>query len=233
MPLRTPARALAAGFAVATLAEAALHIRPALADPYIPRGSYPGYVAAPMPAAPIWTGVYVGAHLGGGFGTVSSSDVPDDTMSGFVGGIHGGYNHQRGNFLIGVEADATWSGADKSWQISDGATTLKATASVPWVSSIRARVGLAQDNWLFFVTGGVGFGELKGEVASSNSAVKASISASDTGYVIGGGIERQFADRVSARAEVLLYGFRDVNIATTKADLDFTVVRAGLTYHLR
>lgn len=235
MPLSTPlltnARALAAGFALATLAEAALHVGPALAEPYIPRGSYPGYVAAPVPVAPIWTGVYVGGHLGGGWGSSSSSATPDDTLSGLVGGIHGGYNHQRGSFLIGVEADATPSGAEKSWQIFDGTQHLKATASVPWVASIRGRVGLVNENWLFFVTGGVGFGEVKGEVSASG--LKVSVSGTDTGYVVGGGVERQFGNRFSARAEVLHYGFTDLAIATTKADLDFTVVRAGLTFHVQ
>ena len=66
------------------------------------------------------------------------------------------------------------------------------------------------------------------------SPLKFSASKIDTGYVIGGGIEKRFGDRVSGRAEILHYGFSDVVLieGAQKIDLDFTVVRAGLSLHM-
>src|SRR5262245_39877086 len=63
-------------------------------------------------APPIWTGLYVGAHLGyawgqgeahvSGFGMHVGVEVHD---SDAVGGIQIGYNWQRGGYVIGIEAD--------------------------------------------------------------------------------------------------------------------------------
>src|SRR4029079_16331400 len=92
------------------------------------------------PAAPIWTGWYLGLNAGGNWGTsdptttvipnarnvggpffqgcvtaangceidqsmVSSAGSQNVSTSGFTGGIHGGYNYQMNNFLLGIEAD--------------------------------------------------------------------------------------------------------------------------------
>src|SRR5262245_44299533 len=62
--------------------------------------------------APLWTGLYVGAHLGygwghgeadaSGFGMHVGVEVHD---SGSVGGLQIGYNWQRGGYVVGIEAD--------------------------------------------------------------------------------------------------------------------------------
>ena len=90
------------------------------------------------------------------------------------------------------------------------------------------------ESWLFFVTGGFGFGELKLAVSDPSVPISVSLAKSDTGYVIGGGIEKKFNSRISGRAELLHYGFGDMSpiSGAGKLDLDVTVVRAGLSMHM-
>ena len=101
--------AFAAGFAFATLLEAALPNATAHAQTYNPHIRNGGYTAAST--APIWSGVYVGGHLGGAWASVSSPLATGNIdMQGFAGGMHGGYNyparqhaarHRSGRNLVG------------------------------------------------------------------------------------------------------------------------------------
>jgi outer membrane immunogenic protein len=84
---------------------------------------------APPPLVYSWTGFYVGANIGGGWGRQSVDYLPNDplatflflnggappssafTTSGVLGGIQIGYNWQlKGPWLIGVETDFDGSG---------------------------------------------------------------------------------------------------------------------------
>jgi outer membrane immunogenic protein len=223
--------AFAAGFAFATLVEAALPHATAHAQTYNPHVRNGGFGTGST--APIWTGVYAGGHLGGASGSIGTSDaIGNLDLQGFAGGIHGGYNFQRGSLLLGIEADATWSGADQ--ELKSGTESLR--VSNPWLASVRGRLGLVHDSWLFFVTGGLAFAELKADYKDTDPAflVQASTSKTDTGYVIGAGIEKKFSSRISARGEILHYGFSDFGKieGSSKLDLDMTVVRAGLSMHM-
>lgn len=227
---------LAARFALVTLAGAALHVGTARAGEYNLRGSYlepPGSYGeyAGRPAPPIWTGLYLGGHLGGGRGEAGLHGTDGSVdIQGFAGGIHGGYNYQRGGTLFGLEADATWSGAGRETKFG----TAVINVGAPWVSSARGRLGLVQDNWLFFVTGGAGLGDHQVSVKGAGSALPARAgSKTDVGYVMGGGVETLLTPRLSARAEILRYGMADFHPAAGSRDgLDFSVLRAGLSWQL-
>src|SRR5260370_33921921 len=71
-----------------------------------------------------WTGGYVGGHVGWGRGRANTTfpplpnatqfiDLTPTTLrpdpSGFNGGAQGGYNWKMGHFVIGGEADISWS----------------------------------------------------------------------------------------------------------------------------
>jgi outer membrane immunogenic protein len=96
------------------------------------------------PAAPVlsttpipynWSGAYVGAHGGWGFG----HDLFED---GFVVGGQLGYNLQFNEFLLGVEGD----GSFVDW------------GEVEAVGTARLRAGWAIDRFLLYATGGGAFG---------------------------------------------------------------------------
>ncbi|TGQ79438.1 porin family protein, partial [Mesorhizobium sp. M2D.F.Ca.ET.206.01.1.1] len=67
-----------------------------------------------------WSGVYVGGHLGYGFGSTDATyNLPntptirgtqDYDTDGFLGGVQIGYNYQVNSAVLGIEADI--SGAD-------------------------------------------------------------------------------------------------------------------------
>ena len=118
------------------LSAAAVAVEPARAD---------------MP--PIWTGFYVGAH--GGYGEALDVPAPFD-VSGGVLGLHAGYNHQAGMFVIGVEGD--WSGSNiEDTQTAGG---IRVKLHVDDLASIRARLGVvAWQNALLYGTVGYAWGE--------------------------------------------------------------------------
>src|ERR1700675_2149894 len=74
-------------------------------------------VAAPPACEISWTGFYIGAHAGYGFGQADTEVTPlpvgrapaaislDPDENGFFGGIQAGYNHQFSSFVLGLETD--------------------------------------------------------------------------------------------------------------------------------
>ena len=63
--------------------------------------------------------------------------------------------------VMGLEADLDWASITGSSAITPtvggGAPlgTFNAKTNIDWESSVRARVGYASDNWLFYATGGL------------------------------------------------------------------------------
>ena len=70
------------------------------------------YKDAPV-YAPVWTGFYVGADIGGAWGNADIKDITGGvppgpfsfSPSGVLAGGAAGYNLQSGNFVFGVEGD--------------------------------------------------------------------------------------------------------------------------------
>jgi outer membrane immunogenic protein len=189
-----------------------------------------------------WTGLYLGGHLGGSWGSFDDVDV-----NGFLGGLHGGYNLQNGNIVYGIEGDFSWTGADAT-DSQTGAAGIcvanrigclagaAATSSInlDWLASLRARLGVTFGNVLVYGTGGVGWGNVDLSVSAAGLGTSSS-SNTHVGFVAGGGAEMKFTPNLSGRVEALYYGLgsETYNIfgTSTKLDLDTTVVRAGLSYH--
>ncbi|WP_155955215.1 TonB-dependent receptor domain-containing protein [Rhodomicrobium udaipurense] len=128
-----------------------------------------------------WTGFYLGAHLGYGYGTTkgtttaadgtvttnATQESADQDLANILGGAQVGYNYQFGNgIVLGVEADFSRTPmADYREVISTEAeilTTRKMLQSrtdytFDWLSTLRARAGYAFDNLFVYGTGGVAF----------------------------------------------------------------------------
>jgi outer membrane immunogenic protein len=162
-----------------------------------------------------WTGFYVGAHAGGGWGSAGSTD-----LWGYAGGIQGGYAMQQGQFVMGLEGDIGFAGIDGSKGAID--------ASIDSLGSARVRVGVALDQFLLYGTGGFGFGDVE---------VSDPISRDDQwrlGWVLGIGAEAQLSRNWTARVEAFHYdlGSASYVIATgaRRIDVDANVVRAGVNY---
>lgn len=134
-----------------------------------------------------WTGFYLGAHGGAGYGRndigfVGYPQTAGTRSAGVLGGGQIGYNYQMANkFVIGVEADASW--ADLKGGRTCGTDTGLDANGVPggfspffltcdtrlnWLASATARVGYAWDRTLYYVKGGAAF---VNETVSANCIV--------------------------------------------------------------
>ncbi len=119
----------------------------------------------------------------------ASVDNNPTKPSGFVGGVQAGYNWQSGPWVFGVEGDIQATGANDTfapWKFSN-----------PWFGTVRGRVGYAFNNILFYGTGGLAFGELRGETFGlSETHTKA-------GWTVGVGAEFGLTQNWSAKIEYL------------------------------
>lgn len=211
----------------AVAAAAALAATPAFsADLYDPVAPVAPEVYGPTVFS--WAGPYVGAQIGYGWGEtrgkIKGSRRGIDT-DGVIGGLYGGYNAQlMPNFVLGGEADISWS--DISGDRTIGGR--KYEARTDWQGTIRARAGAAFDRILVYGTGGIAF-------AGNNMKKQARGSEGQThiGWTLGAGVEGAITENIVARGEYLYagYGKEDYNKINAKGvDLNTNVVRAGVAY---
>ncbi len=189
---------------------------------------------APIVAAPIWTGFYIGVN--GGYGWTANDGLL--SPEGGFGGGQIGYNWQGlfgySPLVIGIEAD--FQGAGISDSASDGLVSLE--TSLNWFGTVRGRLGYAIGPTLIYATGGFAYGEVesKGSIIGLGSA---SITETQTGYVVGGGIEYKFNPAWSVKAEYQyidldasdLYGAGPLNGNFPYSDRsEVNTVRVGVNY---
>ncbi len=236
---------------------------------------------APPPPPPVWswTGWYAGVNIGGSFGKARDSAsfgapavpfVPGSTSSnldGVIGGGQLGYNLQSGSIVYGLEADIQGSSERGSASSSNtvlvpgiavvpvtGTTTGTLAQKLPWFGTVRARVGvLASPTWLFYVTGGLAYGQVNstGIVTTSlafppappfaTATATGSGNTTKAGWTIGGGVEGVVSGNWTVKLEYLYMDFGTINntfIGTApftplnlSTHVTDNVVRVGLNYH--
>lgn len=206
----------------------------------------PSDTKAPPPAAVYnWTGFYIGANGGYGWGEASLYATPNGRLSthqpsgGFAGG-QVGYNWQAQAVVFGVEADGDWADirgtAPCPNPIAACASTTRALAS------FRGRIGWAVGPALLYATGGLGYANSRYSALSVATGAPGGASAGyyttdRWGYAVGAGVEYGFTPNWSAKLEYMHYGFDAVNappltlnvpeIGTT---LRLDTVKAGINY---
>ncbi|MCK9914769.1 porin family protein [Microbacteriaceae bacterium K1510] len=215
----------------------------------------PAYVESPLPAAPTWSGFYVGGNVGGGWAKARSDfsttgpifGTANNQMSGVAGGLTLGYNWQSGPLVLGAETDFQFANLDGSLSTSCSTALcgmpLSATydQKVPWFGTVRGRVGYAQDGWMAYATGGYAYARLETNASATAGAATASMSQSSvrSGWTAGGGIEVALTTHWSAKAEYLYMDFGSntmtwsvPGLPTLASDtkLNMNVVRAGVNY---
>src|ERR1043166_3690706 len=117
-----------------------------------------------------WTGFYIGAHVGAGWGTTESRltsfnigppvnvilplNIPfsQNNRSGFLGGGQIGYNWQSGWAVFGVQADI--AGTDIKGTVPC-LVVLSCTTKTNWLATASGRLGaVVLDRGLVYVKGG-------------------------------------------------------------------------------
>ena len=193
------------------------------------------------------------------------------TEGGFGGGQIG-YNLQRDHFVFGLETDLQGA-AIKGNTYSEAiiANTLPATlplvesgawakSNLDWFGTARGRLGYSFGSTLLYATGGLAYGgvrdSLSQEVASLNSLTTMNSSVSknstQTGWVVGGGVEIALSPSWSAKAEYQYIDLGSTTLATfnshtytpaqtamvdggtaaVKIDHTYNTVRLGLNYRI-
>jgi outer membrane immunogenic protein len=223
---------------------------PALAaDLPPPMAPPPRAPAAYVPVVPMftWTGIYIGANAGYGFGssswTTAAGSVGSFSLNGpLAGGTLGG-NYQIGQFVVGGEGDFDWQnlrGATASGICAPGAVGGCALAST-WLATVRVRAGYAMDRVLLYVTGGGAFTDVKPSTGSLSYG-----GGTEAGWTAGGGVEYAITDNWTAKAEYLYASFQKATcnatscggplgvppivFSPTSVSFNENIVRAGVNY---
>jgi outer membrane immunogenic protein len=217
-----------------------------------------------------FTGFYIGANIGGAgvtgnhdwedrFTGPGGTDLARGSISGSANGVIGGgqlgYNWQCGALVAGLEADFNAGDLSQSTTI-DGFAPANGFAYIKhfetennWFGTIRARMGLAYNNVMAYVTGGVAYADWTyklGIIAPFGAGLAGRFSDSDTvwGWTVGGGIEALLRDNWTFRAEALYIGLPDRSVShfvtdatglasgafNVRGDDSFVLARIALNY---
>jgi high affinity Mn2+ porin len=209
-----------------------------------------------------WTGFYLGGHLGyawgksnwdassGGSPTAAGSlnfsqDIdPFYETGSWLEGVQVGYNYALSNRIIaGVEADASFPpfpyptnglSIGGSASLQKGAETY--SENVFASGTLRARIGYAPSNWLFYATGGLAWTDNKFALTQNPGGAEESSFQFRLGWTAGAGVEVPMAPNWTGRIEYLFknYGTASVTFQSTgqhfHSDLDLQEFRVGVNY---
>lgn len=219
-----------------------------------------------------WTGFYIGAHAGYGWGRTEFShayqpefpdaygdDIADaeyDT-DGWLAGGQIGFNYQIDQFVIGVEADASWADINGSGEyfVYDPQDVLVGTcvkqgdpcrSEIDALGTITARLGVAFDRALFYVKGGAAWASVSHRSGYTDADPEFSwhdtVDETRWGWTIGGGAEYAFADNWSVKVEYNYIDLGDDKVTFNYQPDDYVfphratvdqhlhIVKAGINY---
>jgi outer membrane immunogenic protein len=231
--------------------------------------------AAAVAAPYTWSGLYFGGHFGGARSHSSGSDTSlpstafanqpnlayDNGDRSFVGGLQLGYNwHLTPQWMLGIEADMSWTGLSGSQTYAPVPVIIGApavgsneslSADVDWIGTVRGRLGYAWDRSLLYVTGGYAYSKINynalGQWPGIPTTFRYAYSSDSirSGWTIGGGYELALPmlQNWTVRAEYLYYKL-DGAAGTTFGvpstapigslfaweDMQIHTVRVGLNY---
>ncbi|MBZ9860701.1 outer membrane protein [Mesorhizobium sp. CA12] len=206
--------------------------------------SFAADVFAPQDTAVYnWSGIYVGADAGYGWGNSTQDfdgidyNVPLDPK-GWLGGLYAGYNYQLSNgVVLGVEGDFNFSDIDSKGVrgISAGVDdpTFSYGSDLKWTGSLRGRLGYAAGQFLPFVTGGLAVGRY--ENFQTAAGVPYSHTNTFTGWTLGAGVDYAMTEHIVLRVEYRYTDFGDKHIVDPvwtdwNVDLSTNDVRIGIAY---
>jgi outer membrane immunogenic protein len=227
----------------------------------------------PVPAMPIeWTGLYFGVNAGYGWAqgstnTFFAGDLTGGTTtplglgptelsgtklngsgnpSGAIAGGQIGFNWQAGMLVFGAEADGQWLGQQSSFTVvcSSGCVATE-NVKIKSLATGRARVGLAFDWLLPYVTAGAALVNVSDDLTVTAGGVTGSsrlLAGSTLGWTVGAGLDIALSSTWSARLEYLYVRADDVSttariptalglgIANEGSSYQDNIVRVGLNY---
>ena len=208
----------------------------------------PVYKAAPMVAPGFnWTGFYLGAV--GGYAWGDSDTSPTGILGtaltpmrtkpdGWLAGGTIGYNYQQGNLVLGTEGEFYWS--DLEGSAGSGLVPATVTYSNNWTGTLSTRLGVAFDTLLVYSKAGVAWANNDYNLSlGAPIGYSSTVSDTETGWLVGGGVEWAFARNWSAKIEGTYMDFGQKNKSFAplagipiNADIDSQVstIKFGVNY---
>jgi outer membrane immunogenic protein len=172
----------------------------------------PIYTKAPMMAVPYsWTGLYIGAHVGGAWahdGVDDRDEVPGTfsaNASGFFGGGQIGYNIQTGPVVWGVEVDAGGMGLNTTTTQPGTGGIINAQIKGGAYADATGRIGYAWDRTLFYGKGGYAY--YGGSITNTDVGEASAGTKGLSGWTAGGGIEQMINPAWSFKLEYMFSDF--------------------------
>ncbi|MBL8791046.1 MAG: porin family protein [Rhizobiales bacterium] len=206
------AAAVCVGFAAGARAE---NVNRILKD------SGPGMQIVPAsgPGDFAWQGMYIGASVGGGWGTstqhydrAGDHGAADLDLSGGAIAVTGGYNWRMTDRIVGgIEADLG------VMNVSKGTTTVfdghEWSSDVgPFWGTLRGRAGyLVNDRLLAYATAGLAFSQVDDTSIGNTAGETAKESGLRPGLALGLGVEYAMSQTWSLKAEYLYLNLAEVN----------------------
>jgi outer membrane immunogenic protein len=208
------------------------------------------------PVAPIesftWTGVYIGIHAGGvwsnkdwdqtfssfGFGLGRSSSDLDGGLIGFQLGV----NYQMGAWVVGLETDWAWTGAD-GCGADVIAPAFSGCSNLNWIYTLTGRVGYA--GWsraLVYVKGGFAVADDDHVIRTAAGDVTDNPGGTRRGWTVGAGVEYAFGSNWSAKVEYNYINLEDRTnqfvyaaalpglVENWRIEQEIHIVKVGLNY---
>ncbi len=161
---------------------------------------------------------------------------------GWSVGAYYGYGWQCDRLYFGFESDINWTDADSSFGIAGQVLN----SSYDYYGTSRVRLGLAHENVLVYVTGGLAYAKVEHQLNWNDAYFSQSDDDRKWGWTIGGGIQLD-RGRWGLKAEILYvdlgsethnYAYGDnaycyYCTARVKWEDDFVVARIGVSFKLQ
>jgi outer membrane immunogenic protein len=210
---------------------------------------------APAPVAYDWTGFYLGGFDSFAVNHATASTPAPGilgathlgavgvTGSGWGGGVTAGANLQVAPaWLIGLEADYGYLGGGRLFRDWDDLISLGSHPN--WIGTVRARAGFVTGPSLLYVTAGVAFVNVTDAFGGQGVpgfliVPPTSSTTTQTGGVIGAGIETKLSRNWSAKTEYEYIAGGHHTFASTVFTIpgaptvfyhDYQVIKSGLNY---
>ena len=221
-----------------------VYARPYAPPPYVP----PAYVAPVF----TWTGFYLGGNLGGAW---AHRDVTDSLFGVnfnngnndgvFIGGGQLGFNWQVNYVVLGFEwdIDGAANNNNTGTVFIPRVGVLQLTSNNRWITTLAARFGVTNGYWLFYGKAGagwVGSGDFTVTNLTTGTSVTVSNNNSNSGWLVGAGIEWAFAPNWSAKVEYDFLGLDSRSFAVpagffagdtfTQSNRNIQMLKVGVNY---
>jgi outer membrane immunogenic protein len=198
---------------------------PALAADLLPEKA----PAVALPPPPTWTGFYIGLNAGGistdatwknldGLEVWFPGSSVTNTTTGFIGGGQLGYNWQRGHAVFGLEADMQYTSVNQTNTVVPaiagfGGPSPVLNDRIKWLATLRARSGLAVDNVLVYLTGGLAAAQTVHNLSTPNDVDDTfNINKTKVGWTVGVGLEYMLWSNWTVKSEIL---YADLGTSST------------------